>query len=718
MSRHDVDDPVMSQALRQAQLRVDEEVNTQNIIADALMNRPKGTSNAFGPKQKEFVKWAKEKGYVNPEVVTEAKVAYFLNEQVIGRLHHKNATKKVGISTVNQYISALTSLWKYQVQYKVNSNTTPRGFSVISIQKFVKQNTFMERKTSYYDRGRLYQHLLTQELQVTRRKVADYFWSYRQTTFCAFKGLRNRVGYLLAEQGLLRGENIRDAELPDFFTVEMEDEGPSHCVALTVLKGRGKMNQYGKPVFSGYYRHSDVRLCSVSAVALYMFFRYHVSKEPFPDLSCSPQWYDISFFCTDIKSNTTAVSKSAHALAIETAHKTLKIMSTHKTHGGRHYGRQKLEQSGVDKVSADVAGGWSTNAGEGCYGNGLSRPAMRAMAGFPADEKMYHLPRGTVTPPEVLQKQIFPELEEWERRHIDGDDCEPNFALRGFLRMLRFLRDVILQDAAVLMDDYPHIVFDHPIFSSAEFLTFKGIMKEVIATTVHPVSHDIQRVMPELCRQIATGNECLMENLINAIRSASNAISNKVDKNQLELQVSVNSLRRALTTSLSNAVTTFEQLNVRELNDTTVNGTVHTSLDTTMYDATINDNVPAAINTTMPSLQEVPNAAVPPHFHDVISASVTTVPDVLTEWVHGINGKSSVASVEAQWGTQWRVGSQIQKMFSRRRIIVSLIERYAQNKGLTIEAAAWLIEEKRLKKNISLMRLADTWKAFEMQELR
>ena len=89
---------------------------------------------------------------------------------------------------------------------------------------------------------------------------------------------------------------LMNAELPDFFTVEMEDEGPSHCVALTVLKGRGKMNQYGKPVFSGYYRHSDVRLCSVSAVALFMFFRYHVSKEPFPDLSCSQQWYDIPFF--------------------------------------------------------------------------------------------------------------------------------------------------------------------------------------------------------------------------------------------------------------------------------------------------------------------------------------------------------------------------------------------------------------------------------------
>ncbi len=95
MSRHDVDDPVMNQALWQAQLSVAEEVNTQNIIADALRNRPKGTSNTFGPKQKEFVKWAEKKGYVNPEIVTEAKVAYFLNEKVIDRLHLKNATKKV-----------------------------------------------------------------------------------------------------------------------------------------------------------------------------------------------------------------------------------------------------------------------------------------------------------------------------------------------------------------------------------------------------------------------------------------------------------------------------------------------------------------------------------------------------------------------------------------------------------------------------------------------
>ena len=271
----------------------------------------------------------------------------------------------------------------------------------------------------------------------------------------------------------------------------MEDEGPSPCIAMCLLKGRGKMNQYGKAVFSGYYQHSDVRLCSVSAVALFLFFRFHVAKEPFPDFSCSQAWYDITMFCTDVKNNTASVSKSAHALAIETAHKVLKIMSTKKTHGGRHYGRQKLEQSGVDKVSADVAGGWSTSAGEGCYGNGLSRPSMRAMAGFPPDEKMYHLPRGTVYPPDVLLKQIFPELDEWERRHTDSDGCDKNFALRGFFRLLHFLRQVVLQDAAVLVNDYPHVLFHHPVFSSAEFLAFKKIVLEVVAAEKNLVSDEI-----------------------------------------------------------------------------------------------------------------------------------------------------------------------------------------------------------------------------------
>jgi hypothetical protein len=43
-----------------------------------------------------------------------------------------------------------------------------------------------------------------------------------------------------------------------FFCVEYDDEGPSICTAMVILKGRGKTNQFRKPLFPGYYCHSNV----------------------------------------------------------------------------------------------------------------------------------------------------------------------------------------------------------------------------------------------------------------------------------------------------------------------------------------------------------------------------------------------------------------------------------------------------------------------------
>jgi hypothetical protein len=103
----------------------------------------------------------------------------------------------------------------------------------------------------------------------------------------------------------------------------MEEEGPTDCTAMVILKGRGKTNQYSKPCFSGYYRHSDVTLCSVSCIAFYLFLRYHILEEPFPDFSTSPGWYDISMFCSYVTKNQQPFSASAHAAAIRVAHEKL-----------------------------------------------------------------------------------------------------------------------------------------------------------------------------------------------------------------------------------------------------------------------------------------------------------------------------------------------------------------------------------------------------------
>jgi len=163
------------------------------------------------------------------------------------------------------------------VLHNANNHPTPRGILVRAIQRRLDADTNRVRKETYFDRGRLYQHLMSAEMKKNCLLIDHYFWTYGGgSSFNAFKGLRNRLGYLLCEQRLIRGENVRDLQLPDFFSVVYDVEGPMLCTAMVILKGPGKTNQFGKPLFSGYYRHVDVKLCAMSAAAFFLFHQYHI----------------------------------------------------------------------------------------------------------------------------------------------------------------------------------------------------------------------------------------------------------------------------------------------------------------------------------------------------------------------------------------------------------------------------------------------------------
>jgi hypothetical protein len=282
-----------------AQLMMEEDAMAAEILNDALESRSKNTKKYFTPKQEEFVKWAEAKGYMPPETVTENKVAMFIKERVLGRAYKKNASKIIGKPSVDQYITALTSLWKIQKQQRIKSHATPRGLLVQELRKSLSHKTLETRKETYFDRGLLYQHLMTNEMRRNKKQVADYFWKNGSgTAIGAFRGMGTRVGYLLSAQGLCRGENVRDLELPEFFCIEMDDEGPAHCLSFVIIKVRGKTNQYGKPLFSGYYQHADFTRCSISAMAFCLFLWYHICNEPFSSFCIPQDCYDISMFCT------------------------------------------------------------------------------------------------------------------------------------------------------------------------------------------------------------------------------------------------------------------------------------------------------------------------------------------------------------------------------------------------------------------------------------
>jgi hypothetical protein len=102
-----------------------------------------------------------------------------------------------------------------------------------------------------------------------------------------------------------------------------------------------------------------------------------------------------------------------------------------------------------------------------------------------------------------------------------------------------------------------------------------------------------------------------------------------------------------------------------------------------------------------------------PLFENVMACSTSTVPEILLEWEVGINGKPSVTHANATWKTKWRMGTKNQKQYSRRKLIINMICRYASRKRLSKEAAAEIIEEKRIMNKLSLLQLADKWQSFE-----
>lgn len=98
------------------------------------------------------------------------------------------------------------------------------------------------------------------------------------------------------------------------------------------------------------------------------------------------------------------------------------------------------------------------------YLTGLPLKFLRSMAGFGTKAGKFCLGRANYTPPPGLQQQVFPWVEYWEARVCcfrqrkgwsDGGLDEEDLALEGFLRLMKYLRVVLLQDMAVLQAGKP-----------------------------------------------------------------------------------------------------------------------------------------------------------------------------------------------------------------------------------------------------------------------
>jgi len=313
---------------------------TLRTLAEAHAGRPARTKIAYKGPIKEFSNFCTvEYGFIDGDTVTEAKVNLFLTERVIGRLSMKgkNKGKEVGIRTINNYVSALVSLYNEQKSRNMNCNDHPRCKLVKQLLETLSQKEHLRKKKSYVDHGigTMLETYTAEELE----QMALFFFNKN-----SLAGLQNHAMYFISHSTLMHGQLVRKMELPDIHTVTLLSEGVTPADVLICISNNGKTNQFGKLEFFAYLRAKNVVTCPVSAVAFFLFFRYHVDNEPFPDFSQRENWYDFKLFNTS--SPLKGVAYTTHNDFISDCFNAVGIISSRKTHSGRGSGVLFAEMAG------------------------------------------------------------------------------------------------------------------------------------------------------------------------------------------------------------------------------------------------------------------------------------------------------------------------------------------------------------------------------------
>lgn len=199
-------------------------------------------------------------------------------------------------NTVRTYGNAITRLWAEQRTRRINGQMLnpsphPRGFANKAIYRYLLRQTHEKGREEWADRM-----VGTIKDAYSPAKIPEHTrcaWGLKEKA-C---GLRASVDFLFGNHMLLRSSNRRPIELADCFCLECPNEGVqvhnNPTYAFVVVMNQGKTNQNGRIEYGACLRHRDPYACLVGQLAFWLFFRWQVEREPFPDFSRPEKWYNI-----------------------------------------------------------------------------------------------------------------------------------------------------------------------------------------------------------------------------------------------------------------------------------------------------------------------------------------------------------------------------------------------------------------------------------------
>ncbi|KAM4067976.1 centromere DNA-binding protein complex CBF3 subunit [Hirsutella rhossiliensis] len=269
------------------------------------------------------------------------------------------------------------------------------------------------------------------------------------------QNLRTRVDLLFGHYYLLRGENRRKMELADLSLLDYPpSEGPTPVVA-----------------------------CSSLALA-------RRRRTP-PSFRRRQDWYRIKVLVgRDREQELSYPTQLQETWRIFGA---AGLIASKKTHLPRRVGAQDAETHGTSLAQISQAGRWNQSVLCQAYLTHLPRQFMPVA-----------VDRGVGTRFEARARRQC-----WAEGGLDDDDL----AADGFLKLMRRLRIVLLQDLAVLQLRYPSLpFFAYAPFSGPEWDEFAVAVRSTAVGAMETVSLLVRRALPELSGVIESTREALLQN--------------------------------------------------------------------------------------------------------------------------------------------------------------------------------------------------------------
>jgi Centromere DNA-binding protein complex CBF3 subunit, domain 2/Transcriptional activator of glycolytic enzymes len=359
------------------------------------------------------------------------------------------------------------------------------------------------------------------------------------------------------------------------------------------------------------------------------------------------------------------------------------------------------------------AGKWNDDIMTRIYLSSLPREYIRKVAGHPR-EGHYFVDRAQIQPPASLLSKVFPLVERDLGLYNDGT-YESSLSGQGFLRLLRYLKTVFLQDSVILREQWPeHPNFQDPLFKTEEYQTFAA---EVLAACGNPVvthSEHLHQAVPEVVLEL----DAVRREFASLSHSLSHTVQHRferthrqqqhLEETQHTMQQELERMRRQLQ-YLEEMLAAYIQ---HEPHQPPPGPTTTTALArpapapaapaapaSTAPAAT----VPATIATS--TATTTATATATPRF--IMDRSASKVPDIWWEWHEGRGGKPSVLSLNDRYGSDWRKGDK--NAYSRRKKLIDEIDYVASTQNRDPLEVVHSFEEERVAKSKSLNWMWETW---------